>query len=285
MIVDVNVRPFEHKGEIPIGLLVPEPPNTHHQQLVGMEMPCGTSFEILRELNSSQLARLFRVGSRTDLTFSFHFAAGRDQSSADIFADFDNPYTRIDGDVLAFLELASRPSKISVQAEDVVQAVQRKFHYGPRNKTLAMPTMFCGVETGSCLDINTLLVACLTSSGIPASYQAGYYFTPIGTLYEPHGMHCWVSTQSGDRRSDWDIAHCIQANLEPPVDSLNPKGGIRAAFSFGRGLRFLGKDVRVEPLNYFADPYWVFEDGGHVEAVTSTEVRFEGLQGSPLRVN
>ncbi|MVA97874.1 hypothetical protein GN330_11520 [Nitratireductor sp. CAU 1489] len=267
MIVTLRIDPDE-RAAAAIGLLVPEPPNTVHQTLVGFCAPCPLPYQIVRESQSSQRAYLFEGDFRANHEFSFHFAAGTEAGKTDEFADFDNAYTRLVGDLSEFLDLDGRAGAADGD-EEIVEAVARRFSYGGQNPDLARPATFCGIRSGNCVDINTALLACLRAAGRRAAYFAGFYFGQNRTGCRADGMHCWIATGTAARRSDWDVAHCLKAGLARPVPGLNPLGGVRAAFSHGRGLVFETGTARLPAISHFTRPRWLLPDGSLPEAITS----------------
>ena len=279
MIIKLSVQLSSDTARgLPQGLLVPEPPNTVHQTFVGLEAPCALLYKPIRELHSSQKAYFFHgdfagVVSAGELNFSFHFGPGHHVNRSDVFEDFDNCYTRLAGDVFEFLDIRQDAGQsCHAGVHRIVEAVQGKFRYGPRHQDLLIPRTFCSVEVGNCIDINTVLLACLRRTGHHAAYLAGVHFSAndVGAIAD--GIHCWISTCEDGVQRDWDVAHCIRGHLNTPVDALNPLGGARAAFSYGRGLVFTDAGRSLSAMSHFARPHWVFADGSVQEAETSAEL-------------
>ncbi|PSM19776.1 transglutaminase domain-containing protein [Nitratireductor sp. StC3] len=268
MIITLRIDPHE-RAAAAIGLLVPEPPDTVHQTLVGFCAPCPLPYRIVRESRSGQRAYLFEGDFGASLEFSFHFAAGTGTVKTDEFADFDNAYTRLAGDLSEFLALERPACAAGHGDDDIVAAVARRFSYGGPNPDLARPATFCGVRSGNCIDINTALLACLRAAGRRAAYFAGFHFGRNRGGCRADGMHCWIATETAGRRCDWDVAHCLIAGLARPVAGLNPLGGVRAAFSHGRGLVFEAATTRLPAISHFARPRWLLADGSLPEAATS----------------
>ncbi len=267
MIITLRIDPHERSSAI--GLLVPEPPDTAHQTLVGFCAPCRLPYQIVRERQAGQRAYLFQGEFCASLEFSFHFAAGTGSGKTDDFADFDNAYTRLAGDLSEFLALERPACAAGHGDDDIVAAVARRFSYGGPNPELARPATFCGVRSGNCIDINTALLACLRAAGRRAAYFAGFHFDQNRAGSRADGMHCWIATETTGRRCDWDVAHCLKAGLARPVPGLNPLGGVRAAFSHGRGLVFETAKARLPAISHFARPRWLLADGSLPEAATS----------------
>ncbi len=282
MIITLRIDPDE-RSSAAIGLLVPEPPDTVHQTLVGFCAPCPLPYRIVRESQSGQRAYLFEGDFRASLEFSFHFAAGTGTVKTDEFADFDNAYTRLAGDLSEFLALERPACAAGHGDDDIVAAVARRFSYGGPNPDLARPATFCGVRSGNCIDINTALLACLRAAGRRAAYLAGFHFGRNRAGCRADGMHCWIVTETAGRRFDWDVAHCLIAGLARPVAGLNPLGGVRAAFSHGRGLVFETAKARLPAISHFARPRWLLADGSLPEAATTAVLTQPKQTGADTR--
>lgn len=260
------------------GLLVPGPSGTTDQRFVGLDVPSHVRLSELVEKSSGQSAFLLRGLDASPLHLRYRFRLEPDRRPTDIFVDFANRFTAFDGDIDAFLEIDDpRPS-----AHAVVAAVQRKFTYGPRNYDHEFATAFCGVGSGNCIDINTVLLACLRGKGIEAAYQAGFFFASPDSGCVADGMHCWVSTREHGLVRHWDVAHCLQAGLDAPIAALNPKGGCRVAVSFGRGLQFASAGLEFPQISHFARPQWLGTGGFAREAEIRTVIVSEdALYGDP----
>lgn len=107
---------------------------------------------------------------------------------------------------------------------------KRKFNEGLD----AVPYLSCGLTEGSCVDINTYLVASLRAAGYEAGYFYGFFFPR-----ERGGMtddgHCWVVTRHAGEVLEWDIAHHLKANLGLTRPGLNPRPGERVALTHSMG--------------------------------------------------
>lgn len=117
--------------------------------------------------------------------------------------------------------------------------------------------LVCGTAKGSCVDINTYLLAAALSLGIRGQYIAGYWFHPDKT--ETTDMHCWLAFEPDGELVFWDLAHALKwsATLGAQVsEGLNPAGGRRVAMSCGRGLRFETPHGPVE-ISHFSEPVWI----------------------------
>jgi hypothetical protein len=135
----------------------------------------------------------------------------------------------------------------------VAEAEQRFAYAHPERKfndgTEVVPYLSCGLTPGSCVDINTYLVASLRAAGYEAGYFYGYFFPE-----ERGGMtddgHCWVATRHVGEILEWDIAHHIKAGLGPTQPGLNPRPGERVALTHSMGHRYAlpGRDIALKLL-------------------------------------
>ncbi|WP_322894311.1 MULTISPECIES: transglutaminase-like domain-containing protein [unclassified Yoonia] len=107
---------------------------------------------------------------------------------------------------------------------------KRKFNEGLD----AVPYLSCGLTEGSCVDINTYLVASLRAAGYEAGYFYGYFF-PLERGGMTDDGHCWVVTRHEGEVLEWDIAHHLKANLGPTRAGLNPRPGERVALTHSMG--------------------------------------------------
>lgn len=106
----------------------------------------------------------------------------------------------------------------------------------------AVPYLACGTTPGSCVDINTYLVASLRAAGIEAAYFYGYFF-PEAKGGRTEDGHCWVVTRAGGEVLEWDIAHHIKAGLGPTQPGLNPRPGRRVAVTHSMGHAYADPDL------------------------------------------
>lgn len=121
----------------------------------------------------------------------------------------------------------------------------------------AVPHLSCGLTPGSCVDINTYLVASLRAAGYEAAYIYGYFF-PAERGGRTDDGHCWVVTRHAGELLEWDIAHHLKAGLGPTRPGPNPRPGARVALSHSMGhsyrlprhkvaLKLLGEPVALSP--------------------------------------
>ncbi|GMG85455.1 hypothetical protein LNKW23_46750 [Paralimibaculum aggregatum] len=125
----------------------------------------------------------------------------------------------------------------------------------------AVPAL-CGTTRGSCVDINTFVLAAALSQGIEGQYFAGYWFGP-GRSTTPD-MHCWLGFRAAGGADSppefWDVAHHLKWGVPALGPGLNPAGGRRVALSCGRGLAFDTPLGRAE-ISHFSEPLWVLPGG------------------------
>jgi hypothetical protein len=147
--------------------------------------------------------------------------------------------------------------------EALVAEAQARFIYGHPTARFtdgqdAVPYLSCGLTEGSCVDINTYLVASLRAAGYEAAYIYGYFFPQERGGVVDDG-HCWVVTRHEGEILEWDIAHHIKAHLGPTRPVLNPRPGARVAVTHSMGHRYWLPDgpieVKVlgEPLRLHSD--------------------------------
>lgn len=133
-----------------------------------------------------------------------------------------------------------------------------------------VPWLGCGVAPGSCVDINTYLVASLRAAGFEAAYLYGYFFPEEGGG-RTRDMHCWVATRHAGRTLDWDVAHHIKAGLDPVRPALNPRPGRRVALGHSMGHRYAVGRGEIA-LKLLAEPVWITPDG-RVHDTAPQEIR------------
>lgn len=129
----------------------------------------------------------------------------------------------------------------------------------------------CGMTEGSCVDINTYLVAALRAAGYEAGYVTGY-FIPAEKRDRCDDMHCWVVTRHAGLVQEWDIAHHLKMGLRDIAPGRNPKPGVRVAMahSMGHDLPSLG----LTALKLLSQPVLV-DDTGQV-SWPEIEIRLSG---------
>ncbi len=136
----------------------------------------------------------------------------------------------------------------------LVAEAQGRFAYAHPDRKFndgldAIPYLSCGMTPGSCVDINTYLVASLRAAGYEAAYFYGYFF-PEERGGRTDDGHCWVVTRHEGEVLEWDIAHHLKAGLGLAQPCLNPRPGERVALTHSMGHRYAlpGQDVALKLL-------------------------------------
>lgn len=116
-----------------------------------------------------------------------------------------------------------------------------------------VPFLACGTTPGSCIDINTYLIASLRAAGFEAGYVYGYFF-PHERDGQTHDMHCWVITRHHGEILEWDVAHHMKAGLGNTRPGLNPRPGHRIALGHSLGHRYHTGAGQTIDLKLLAGP-------------------------------
>ncbi len=283
MIIEMTVSPCSDIGHKPIALLVPEPPDTRLQRFIKAASPDVEVAKRIRERESDQWAYTLWEGLQNEISLRFFFREGLSEleNKGPVFHRFDNSYTRADK---ALQSCLAKLVSDCVSEEDIVTAlvdfIWSRFDYGPKNDALRYPAYFDQLAIGNCIDINTYLLSALYWCDIKSAYLAGYFFPNSTPGDQADGMHCWITTLIGNVISNWDIAQGLIEGLPSPVERLNPVGGCRAAFSFGRGLVFNTLWGATAPISHFARPQWLHRDLSVQEAEVSTRLISPPLSNS-----
>lgn len=174
-----------------------------------------------------------------------------------------NRYTQASTELLAEIrESVDTAGPVREQIRRLIDKAEGLFSYGHGDGRFydgedAVP-MVCGTTRGSCVDINTWLLAAARALDIPAQYVAGYWFHPDRTF--THDMHCWLLFRDGEDVLHWDLAHHMKWGVQGRGPGRNPAGGRRVAMSVGRGLCFVTSHGQVT-VSHFSEPVWLHPDG------------------------
>lgn len=181
------------------------------------------------------------------------------------FQPYASPFTD------AATDLASASIKIAREAGGgrsairalIAEATERFTYDHPEqrfNDGLAeVPYLGCSIASGSCVDINTYLVASLRAAGIRAAYLYGYFFPQERDGYTV-GMHCWVATSVDGILEEWDIAHHKKMGTDDISEGLNPKPGCRALIGHSMGHVYATPFGEVS-TKLLASPMFVSSEG------------------------
>lgn len=248
-------------------LLVPVGMATPYQRPTGFHV-AGGSLDLVAEATTGQWAALVRphLAASADpaITVSYTVEEAVDWYPPALFEPRRNRYTdAADSLVHDVRRIADRAADGHAAIEAIVNETAQKFSYGhPEARVGGMdeiPLLGCGLTEGSCVDINTYLIAALRAAGLEAGYATGYFFPEekAGTCDD---MHCWVVTRHAGVVLEWDIAHHLKMGTRAICCGLNPKPGRRVALFHSMGLDF--PQLGISRLKLLAEPLWVDADGG-----------------------
>ncbi|MEM8840717.1 MAG: transglutaminase-like domain-containing protein [Pseudomonadota bacterium] len=261
--VTIDVPEATPEGAI---LIAPKPVAAWDQRFVGFDAGAAAVAEI-PSTNSPQTAYALTPGDGpVSLSYAFEVAPGQ-PAAGDIWQGPRSALTRADPGLAALsAELCAQTGTTGERLDALVRHAAEMFDYDHPDERFntgldAVPTL-CGTTRGSCVDINTFVLAGALSQGITGQYMAGYWFGP-GRNSTPD-MHCWLAFDDGDAPLFWDIAHHLKWGVDPLAPGLNPAGGRRVAMTAGRGLGFDTVNGPVT-ISHFSEPLWVLPDGGTKE--------------------
>ena len=225
-------------------LLAPTGITTPYEGVSGLEIAGGRVTHILSETELGLTACLIEPDApKTVLTYQITLAPVGAFYPDMAFAPRLTRYTQAaDALAEASREVAQKASGGLAGITALVAEAEARFSYAHpearfNDGTDEVPYLSCGMTPGSCVDINTYLVASLRAAGYEAAYFYGYFFPE-----ERGGMtddgHCWVATRHAGEILEWDIAHHIKAGLGPTQPGLNPRPGKRVAMTHSMGHRY-----------------------------------------------
>lgn len=245
-------------------LLVPAGIATPHGHVRGLAVEGGRIDALVNEPDLGQCAALVgHDGGPVTLSYDVADAPADTPYPEAAFRPRANRYTT------AAAELAEASRAIAQAAGGgpagiaaLVAEAESRFAYDHpdarfNDVTDSVPYLSCGMTPGSCVDINTYLVASLRAAGFEAGYIYGYFFPA-----ERGGMtddgHCWVITRHDGAVQEWDIAHHLKAGLGPTRAAPNPRPGTRVALTHSMGhsyalpdralfLKILGEPLHLPP--------------------------------------
>ena len=224
----------------------------------------GGRWSLTGETTTGQMAALIEPEGDAPVTLTYRFAEIAGQYPETLFGRRENRFTR------AARDLLHDARRIAEDAADghaaiaaIVNDTAEKFTYGhPATRfndgLEAIPHLACGLTEGSCVDINTYLIAALRAAGFEAGYVTGYFF-PAEKNGCCEDMHCWVVTRHAGAVLEWDIAHHLKMGSREICCGLNPKPGSRVAVAHSMGLDFPA--IGVHGLKLIGEPTWLGADG------------------------
>lgn len=258
--VTVIVAPHADKSR---NLLVPVGLPTPHQMPVGFAVD-GGGFALAGETTTGQMGALVRPEAGREVILSYRYRHEGPGYPDAVFTPRLNRFTRAAQDlVYDAINIADSWPDGHAAIQALVNAAAEKFRYAHPEKRFnegcdEVPYLSCGLTEGSCVDINTYLIASLRAAGFEAGYITGYFFPE-----EKNGccddMHCWVVTRHRGVVLEWDIAHHLKMGTREICCGLNPKPGDRVAVAHSMGLSFPELGIFCEKL--IAEPAWISVDG------------------------
>ena len=273
--VTVTVAPHEDATR---ALLVPVGLPTPHQMPVHFDVT-GGSYSLKGESSTGQMAALVIPDAGHPVEVLYTFADGGPGYPDAVFARRINRFTKAAGELVddaIRISEAECDGHAGIQA--LINAAAEKFRYAHPEVRFnegceEIPYLSCGLTEGSCVDINTYLIASLRAAGFEAGYITGYFFPE-----EKNGccddMHCWVVTRHNGVVLEWDIAHHLKMGTRDVCCGLNPKPGDRVAVAHSMGLSFPELGIDCEKL--IAEPAWVCPDSRLEKAEITIRRRTSG---------
>jgi hypothetical protein len=262
-------------------LLVPAGIATPHGCVSGLEIAGGQIAALANEADLGLVTALVsHDGGPVTLRYN---VAPAPEGTAYPEAAFRPRATRF---TTAAVELAEASRSIAAAAgggragiEALVAEAESRFAYDhPEQRfndgTESVPYLSCGLTPGSCVDINTYLVASLRAAGFEAAYIYGYFF-PAERRGRTDDGHCWVVTRHAGEVLEWDIAHHVKAGLGPTRPALNPRPGERIAMTHSMGHRY-AIDGREIFLKILGEPVHLPADGPSSRATVMAELQASG---------
>ncbi|MEM9046029.1 MAG: transglutaminase-like domain-containing protein [Pseudomonadota bacterium] len=223
----------------------------------------GLSFDETSALNAPQEAFILKgKDAAPSIRYSFEVSPG-EGADDQIWLCPKNRLTTAHPDLSALAEeLCPTEGATSERLSGLVNRAAEIFDYDHPEQRFNdghdnVPTL-CGTTKGSCVEINTFVLAGALSQGITGQYFMGYWFGPERNTTPD--AHCWLGFEEDGAPLFWDIAHHLKWGVSPLAPGLNPAGGRRIAFSAGRGLEFETENGPVT-ISHFSEPVWVLPDG------------------------
>jgi hypothetical protein len=241
-------------------LIIPRPLNDWHQDFHSVHFSGISEMHEIGAGHSEQRAYLLKTDPTEPPAIEYRFTMTECKEPPEwIWQQQENRHTSASPELVDLAKALTDRSNSQVDAvRCLIEHAAEIFGYGHRDEYFhhghdTVPVV-CGTTKGSCVDINTFLMAAARSLGIPVQYMAGYWFHPDKT--ETLDMHCWLAFNADNEALFWDLAHHMKWGVEKLSPCLNPAGGRRVAMSCGRGLSFETPNGNVE-ISHFSEPVWV----------------------------
>jgi hypothetical protein len=261
-VVVAGLKPSEHRLLAPVGIPTP------HRMPMAFAVR-GAPFELTGDTATGQMAALVTPEPGQPVTLTYQFAERGTGYPEAAFVHRDNRFTRAAADLVEDARrIADAKGNGQAGIAAIVNDVAQKFTYGHPETRFndgldAIPYISCGLAEGSCVDINTYLIASLRAAGYEAGYVTGYFFPAYKKTW-CDDMHCWVVTRHAGAVLEWDIAHHFKMGTSDIRCCLNPKPGRRVAIAHSMGLDF--PDLGIREIKLLAEPVWIDEAGNATKA-------------------
>lgn len=263
-------------------LIAPTGTTTPHSALLAFDVE-GGGFRLVGERRTGQVAALVAPEAGRAITLTYDFADHGPGYPETMFAQCGSRHTRpAEALVAEALRIAERASDGHAAIAAIVNAVAAKFSYGHPEARFTdgfdhVPYLACGLTEGSCVDINTYLIASLRAAGFEAGYVTGYFF-PAEKDGACDDGHCWVVTRHAGVVLEWDIAHHMKLGRMPVCCGLNPKPGGRLATGHSMALDF--RTAGVTELKALIEPLWLDAEGAAAEAELTIRMEFRAAHAA-----
>ncbi len=264
--VTVSVEPVSDKEQrlvVPLGLPTP------HQMPVDFSVSGGT-MAVSGEVTTGQMVAVVIPDGTGPVRIRYVFQDGGCGYPDSMFVPRSNRYTKAAQDLVRdAIQTAETAPDGHAAIQALAHAAAEKFRYAHPDVRFndgcdEVPYLSCGLTEGSCVDINTYLIASLRAAGFEAGYIYGYFFPE-----EKNGScvdgHCWVVTRQNGVVLEWDIAHHLKLGTRDVCCGLNPKAGHRVAVAHSMGLSF--PSLGITETKLIGEPMWVTADGQLGQAI------------------
>ncbi len=278
MIRDIEITWPDGLGAGVEALLAPRPFDHWGQRFHAFEAEGVSAAREIGALNSGCRAYLLTPRADAPLRLRYAVALTDDAAPDWTWRVEDNRHTRAAPELAELARAAAEGAEDQrAQLRRLIDHAASVFAYGHGAERVnagrdSVPRL-CGTTRGSCIDINTYVLAAARSLGIRGQYVAGYWFHPEKTATDD--MHCWLAFEPDGRLVFWDLAHALKwgdslgARIE---EGLNPAGGRRVAMSCGRGLRFDTGFGAVE-ISHFSEPVPIGRKRGVAKKLPRPDLR------------
>lgn len=266
--IRLDIKSFSGRDFHEAWMIVPKPVTDWNTRCVSVQFENILEVREVEAINSLQHAFLIKVSVDQIPIVNFEFYEDEDvEADPWIWFTQDNKYTRASSD------LCERTKEITKQACSDIDRVHLIIKHAAELFGYAHPEVrfnegyeevpiLCGTTKGSCVDINTYILAASRCLGIKVQYIAGYWFHPEKT--ETLDMHCWLAFECDQRTIFWDLAHHLKWGVENLAPGLNPAGGRRVPMTCGRGLRFPTPHGEIS-ISHFSEPLWLLPSGEYIK--------------------